>query len=208
MNPALIPNLIARLRAFPATRRVANPYRSRARCHNLAAYLLRLCDAPYSGCLLIGEAPGYRGCALTGIPFTSQRVLAGSNHPFLAGLRSSLIIDGNVAEPTATMIWQHFHRHELTPAFWNVFPFHPHRDGAPRSNRTPTAREAASGLPFLEMVIEILAPQCVICVGVTAANCLARHSPSIEFQVVAHPSHGHKAQFEKGMNLIRAPRGH
>src|SRR3982750_306430 len=46
--------------------------RRRAR---LAAYLEARADAPL---LLVGEAPGYRGARVSGIPFTSERQLTGA----------------------------------------------------------------------------------------------------------------------------------
>jgi hypothetical protein len=41
----------------------------------LAAYLESRAEAPL---LLVGEAPGYRGARVSGIPFTSERQLTGS----------------------------------------------------------------------------------------------------------------------------------
>jgi uracil-DNA glycosylase len=74
MNPSAIPTLLKQL----ASTTVANPYSSPACLINISIYLNALCALPFSGHLLLGEAPGHKGCALTGIPFTSQRVLTSS----------------------------------------------------------------------------------------------------------------------------------
>jgi len=85
----------------------------------LAAYLESRADAPL---LLVGEAPGYRGARISGIPFTSERQLTGSGP----------------AEATATIV--HRVLAELGLAgqvlLWNVVPTHP---GSATSNRPPTA---------------------------------------------------------------------
>lgn len=116
MNPALIPRLLADLAAVPSTATVSNPYTSPDCVQNLGAYLRALCDHPYSGHLLVGEAPGYNGCALTGIPFTSQKVLVSGRHAFLVGLRPGLQVSGEQPEPTATMVWGHLEGCGAIPA--------------------------------------------------------------------------------------------
>src|SRR6266487_651279 len=45
------------------------------RCERLRTYLEARAQAPL---LLVGEAPGYRGARISGIPFTSERQLTGS----------------------------------------------------------------------------------------------------------------------------------
>lgn len=203
MPSSTIPKLVALLRAFRPTNNVANPYRSRGCRTNLAAYLHGLLQLPYSGHLLVGEAPGYRGCALTGIPFTSERLLARSDHPFLIGLRKSLVIHGTTSEPTATIVWEYFGNSNKLPAFWNIFPFHPHRAGDSQSNRLPTSAEAAAGRPFLEMMLELLYPRRVVAVGRTAAKWLAKFFPTMKMDAVPHPSHGNKAAFIAGLKVLR-----
>lgn len=48
-----------------------NPYRDEVCKYNLLNYLQHL-KSNKVDIMLIGEAPGYRGCALTGIPFTDE----------------------------------------------------------------------------------------------------------------------------------------
>ena len=199
MNQARIATLLKRLTSEPSSKQVANPYREKACAKNLAAYLRGLCELPFSGQLLVGEAPGHRGCAVTGIPFTSERILANSEHPFVTSLRSSLAVSGDSAESTATIVWDYVSECDVVPAFWNIFPFHPHKIGKPDSNRTPTAPEVAAGCAYLELVLEVLGPVLVIAVGGKATKTIKRFFPDVELVSVPHPSYGHKQAFIDGL---------
>jgi uracil-DNA glycosylase len=202
MKPKLIPRLLTELKSVLATPMVGNPYASVDCSINLTAYLRLLCTLPYSGRLLVGEAPGHRGCALTGIPFTSPRVLSSSKHPFVSELRELLRVGSSVTEATATIVWDHLETCRTVPAFWNVFPFHPHKTGKPHSNRPPTAAEVDSGRKFLALILEILRPDTIVAVGATAERSFARLFPRIEISKVRHPSFGGKPDFIAGITAI------
>jgi uracil-DNA glycosylase len=199
MNPNRIRRLLKLLQSSTQSVCVKNPYASKARSKNLSAYLQCRCDWPYSGHLLIGEAPGYKGCAVTGIPFTSQRVLASSSHPFLAALRPSLAVSGKVSEATATIVWDYLKTCKSLPAMWNAFPFHPHQRLESRSNRAPTKAELAIGAAYIQAVIDILCPTEIIAVGNTAEASLATFFRTMKFSTVRHPSFGGKTEFRKGV---------
>jgi uracil-DNA glycosylase len=122
--------------------------------------------------VLVGEAAGYRGARVSGIPFTSERQLTGTGP----------------AEATATIV--HHVLAELgiedDVLLWNVVPTHP---GDPTSNRRPTRSEVEAASPFLR---ELTCGRVVIAVGRLAAA--ATGAPYIR-----HPSHGGAHAFEEGL---------
>jgi uracil-DNA glycosylase len=138
----------------------------------LAAYLDSRTDARY---LLVGEAPGYRGARVSGIPFTSERLLTGAGP----------------AEATATIV--HRLLDELGVAqdvlLWNVVPTHP---GTATTNRAPTRREVAEGRGFAE---ELARGRRVVAIGRLAHAALGG-------TYVRHPSHGGAAAFGVGLHAL------
>ena len=200
--PEAISNLLAILEQYPDSHTVANPYRHESQRKNLQVYLELLMQWPSSGDLLLGEAPGYAGCALTGIPFTSEAVIRNSRHPFVCRLRPHLRIAGRQSEQTATIVWNYLSERPAMPAFWNIFPFHPHKSGHLRGNRTPTVAEAEFGREILDRVVEIIAPNRVLAVGKTAYLALSRFEYPLLAGYIRHPANGGKAGFIAGMKSI------
>ncbi len=171
------------------------------RHHNLRLYLQQMARlAPKT--LLVGEAPGYRGCRLTGIPFVSPAILKTgikSHHLFGEenGFQSAPEWTNIQHEASSTMVWRGIEGATTLPLLWNAFPFHPHKSQNQQSNRTPTGRELALGRPFLNRLLKLFRITAVIAVGNKADDALSRwHVPH---RKIRHPSHGGKAKFMSGL---------
>ena len=139
------------------------------RCERLAAYLAARADAPF---LLVGEAPGWRGARVSGIPFTSERQLTGAGP----------------AEATATVVHRVLAELGLDEQvlLWNIVPTHP---GTETSNRRPTRAEVEGGLAFCERLAR---GRRAVAVGRLAHAALGG-------AYVRHPSRGGAAAFRDGL---------
>jgi uracil-DNA glycosylase len=147
---------------------------AKLRRERLAAYLDDKADASV---LLVGEAPGYRGARVSGIPFTSERQLTGTGP----------------AEAAATIVQAVLADLELDALCWNVVPTHP---GTATSNRLPTRAEVVDAAPFLD---ELARSRPVIAVGRLAAA--VTRAP-----YVRHPSHGGASAFRAALTaFVKAP---
>lgn len=151
--------------------------------------------------LLLGEAVGYRGGRLTGIPFVSEQILL--THALFGverGYCKTAEWPTICREATATMMWQTLDACAVYPALWNVFPFHPHQAGQLASNRRPTRTELACGEQFVRGWLALLPIQTVVAVGKTADQVLQRWG--IKHETVRHPSHGGKEPFQQALTAI------
>jgi uracil-DNA glycosylase len=143
-------------------------------CERLARYLDERAGAPI---LLVGEAPGYRGTRICGIPFTSERLLTGEGP----------------AEATATIVHRVLAELGLLEdvLLWNVVPTHP---GDEHSNRPPTRAEAEAGVVFAQT---LATGRTVVPVGRVAHAALGG-------RYLRHPSHGGAEEFRAGLEALLA----
>jgi uracil-DNA glycosylase len=182
--------------ALDSTNQKYNQFRR----NNLRAYLQAIAKHQ-PACMLVGEAPGYRGARLTGIPFASPAVL---NHlPKRLGM-APLITENEwphiQKEASATIMWQTLDQITAVPLIWNVYPFHPHQPGKLQSNRRPTQKELALGRSFLQELRRFFAIPIIIAIGNTADKALTRWE--FPHQKVRHPSHGGKKAFQQGIAIL------
>ena len=173
---------------------------------NLRLYLDQM-TAARPALLLVGEAPGYRGCRLTGVPFTSEAILLDDqiwSFGRQAGYQKTTETTTATKEATATMVWSAVAGIWPPPLMWNAFPFHPHRPGQPMSNRRPPKSELLLGAEFLSGLLALFPLTTVAAVGRSAAAALALAGQR-DYHKLRHPSHGGKAAFCAGLQEITAP---
>jgi len=165
--------------------------------YNLEMYLGYM-FAQKTKVLLVGEAPGYNGCRLTGIPFTSEYLVGkGVCGGKLFGKENGYKASGIRArkEQSATAMWSVLEEFEELPLLRNAFAFHPHKDGNEASNRKPTAKELEIGKKYLFELIKIFDIQSVIAVGNVADSLL--NKMEVSHTKVRHPSYGGKKKFKE-----------
>jgi len=148
-----------------------NQYADPRLAERLRVYLESRAEATL---LLVGEAAGYRGARVSGLPFTSERQLTGTGP----------------AEASATIVQRTLADLGLVTdvLLWNVVPTHP---GTETSNRRPTSVDVEDSRPFLD---ELVRGRRVIAVG-----CLAHAVTGAAY--VRHPSHGGARAFASGLAL-------
>ncbi len=160
------------------------------RRENLHAYLESFAQPP--AWLLVGEAPGWKGCRFSGVPFTSEAQLARRCLPFDGQPTSRYAT--RLSEASATVFWETLYQRHPSFLVWNCIPLHPHQPGQPLSNRTPTPTEIKSFAPLLAGLIDVLRPVQVIAIGRKAQ--LALRQVGQPAGCVRHPGHGGKHQFQ------------
>ncbi len=169
------------------------PGAQRIRQENLRHSLECLPEPP--PVLLIGEAPGWRGCRFSGVPFVSEAQLVEGELPFHG--RPTSRLPSPVREASATIFWEALASYHPEFFAWNCLPLHPGWKSEPCSNRLPTRQEIRRFLPELEAIYKLLHPRLVLAVGRQAGWALGQ--AGIPATPVRHPSHGGKTGFEAGI---------
>jgi uracil-DNA glycosylase family 4 len=174
-----VDEFIEKLAEYEDSDTVFNMYRGDSaaakKCReNLKKYLEKHKDTQI---LLVGEAPGYKGCARTGVPFTSD-----------SGEISSKVLQGAINK----------YSHNVDVLIWNAFPFHPHKEDNLKSNRKPNKAELQIGQMFLKDFLEVFPNiKCVASVGKVAQGLLKKFEFEYEPDHIRHPSYGHKKECEE-----------
>lgn len=176
------------------------------RRRNLAIYLQEMRDRS-PRVLLVGEAPGFRGMRITGVPFTNRTMFEGPANGFgLFGPGKGYALPaeaaGVAAEPTATVLWEVLAELDFLPLLWSACPWHTHLPGQPLSNRTPNAAEAALGTPFWQALTELFPIEAVVAVGNVAHRSLQRSG--LDAPKIRHPAHGGRSGFKRGLQELLA----
>lgn len=149
--------------------------------------------------LLIGEAAGYQGCHVSGIPFTSERLILAGAIPRLPASARLSIRARPWSEPSATTVWKNLHALGIAEVtiLWNAYPWHPHRRGVLQSNRTPTPAERAQGAPVLHALLAAFPGARALAVGRQSQAALAELG--IGAPALRHPSMGGAMEFASGL---------
>lgn len=186
---------------------------------NLQRYLELRTQAKY---LFIAEGLGYQGGHFSGVAITSERILLG-NHPDIdqqsvlgewdyrrtSDINSPLLNNSQKQkgfnEPTDTVVWTTLNKHGLAAfdvILWNIFPFHPYKEGNLLSNRPPTTAELDTGIEYARMLMELVPGMQVVAIGQKAATTLERYD--VACRAVPHPSMGGANRFKAAVAAIFA----
>ena len=188
----IIQDFINELVQRSSTDDVSNIYSSSIQAENITKYLNYYTEIrPHH--ILVGEAPGYKGCGKTGIPFVDEYTI--SENDFLKK-KLNLESLGNEKERTSSLIWKNFGKQIIVNKilFWNIFPFHPHLKDKLNSNRTPRSEELQEGLNILKKLLCILEidKENVFCIGMSAYSTIFNEDPK---NYLRHPSYGGQELF-------------
>ncbi|MCL6271576.1 hypothetical protein M3P05_16795 [Sansalvadorimonas sp. 2012CJ34-2] len=195
-------DFLSTLNSFDGSDTIYNPYKDKSILNNLRVYLEFMDKHAGKRVLLVGEAPGYKGCRITGIPFTSSYQLTNSENPNICRFKDKLVFSKTESENTAKIVWDFLSHERSIPLFWNSFPFHPHLKGKSNSNRAPTSKEIEFGVTILRKLKDIYEPEVIASIGRKGETAIKKAFPDIQVQYIRHPSYGGKRDFLQGMSNI------
>jgi len=179
---------------------------------NLCVYMgLR----PQVDYIFMGEALGYQGGHFSGVALTCERMLLGYHD-----VKPEVIFGGYQAErtsdpakltnkvwqmkgfnePTDTVVWQglqEFGFDTMRVFLWNIFPFHPYKDGNLLTNRTPTQEELREGFVYFKELQKFYPLARVVAIGKKCQQTLTAFG--VECVTLRHPSNGGATEFRRGL---------
>lgn len=163
---------------------------------NLRAFLEAALDTNVNT-IWVARDLGYRGGRRTGIPLTDEVHLDCASR-MLNGARLQRATAGPlVAERTAATVWRTLLQISEPVILWNVFPFHPHEQDNPMSNRCHTRAERQTTLPLLQSLISMFRPSKLVAIGRDAQS--ATEGLGVPVVGVRHPSYGGQGEFVESM---------
>ena len=170
---------------------------------NLYNYLQRIRNNN-SKVMLIGEAPGYHGCRLSGIAFTCEENFTEDIIPEIMGkdLGYKIYPDGKPEkEFSASTVWPKlkdwYNTHGSVPLLWNICPFHPHKKENIMSNRTPRKKEIERGIKYFLELVDIFEIRHIGCIGRKSFDTIKTMGLNTSLEYLRHPSCGGKTEFER-----------
>lgn len=176
------------------------------RRHNVRLYFQHILERKPS-LLFVAEAPGYRGCRLTGIPLVSRKILVEGIPEFnLFGVGNGYLethdpgFENIKGEQSATIVWNVLREYGVVPLIWSTFPFHPHQPDKPLTNRAPRRDEITAGKVFLHQIVALADFKQIVAVGNVAEGAL--QSLGIDCVKVRHPAQGGKNDFVRGIQEV------
>lgn len=160
---------------------------SEIRRHNLKEYLA-LTKRQKPDVMLLGEAPGYRGCRLTGIPFTCERNIADTKYFKNGNFKTINDADNLESEVSASVVWNEISTCKRDTLIWNIFPFHPHENNNIKTNRTPNSKELKEGKEILIELLTLFEIKKIIAIGRKSESQI--RNLGFNYAYVRHPARG------------------
>ena len=141
---------------------------------------------------------------LTGVPFTSEKLLIDQSIPRVGHPKGKRITTRHIPwkEPSATIVWEELHKLQVADRtiLFNAVPWHPEGADGPLSNRPPKAAEKKAGQECLSLFIDLFQDIPVMALGNIASESLNRLS--IEHTKIRHPANGGAPLFRAGADVF------
>ncbi len=151
--------------------------------------------------ILCGEAPGYQGCARSGVAFTSERLLLEGAIPRIPALSHRLTSRRlPFSEPSATIVWKALYEIGIADVtlLWNAVQLHPFNVGDHLTNRTPKNHELMLGAPAMKLLSAAFPEAKIVAVGNKARDLIESMGIRTAGKV-RHPARGGAAEFATGL---------